>query len=870
MLRLMAAGLAMMAVSSAAHAERYEPRPLEALLDQDVSYDSAIPKPEDVTGFATGQIISTPEMLHAYARAVDAASDRVSIEVIGHSHFGRPILRVTTTSPENQARLEEIRTAHLALSDPQNSAPIDPNMPVIVQITHGVHGTEASGYDSSAPLLYHLAAAQSRDIETLLETTVINQIILINPDGANRFAEYINMHHAQAAVADPQHREHVSSWPWGRMNHYWFDLNRQWLPVTQPEAEALVNATHDWQPNVAADLHEMGPQSTFFFSPGPQDGLHPLLSQDALQINLRMNAFLQEQLDSEGALYVSEEVFDDFYLGYGSSYPGLLGGIPYLFEQSSVRGLVQETEHGTLRYDDKVGQQARAAIALIEASSAHRSELLEHQRAFYRESLRLAAQNPVNAYVFTSHDRGRLAEFLDLMAIHRIEVRELAQPVNAGGVRYTPGEAYVVPLAQANYRVIEGLFETRIIEEKSAFYDVSGWTQPLAYDLDYAPLRGGLFGGNVAGDRIDGFERAAPEPEVSEVAYLVEWSGFHAPRTVYRLLEEGLRVRVIPDEIEIETAGGEVTLAPGTLVVPVARQDLSPQEIHAAMVRAASEDGVSVHSAATSYTATGSDLGGFSVADVEKPEILLVTGDAVSAYDAGEMWHLLDHEMHIPVSMIDAGDLARRDLSRYTHILLPDGNYGSLAEPLKTALSEWIAEGGVLIATRGGAVFAAEQGLADVGLVDSSGTGEGETEDRTAPAPQPYAEMELWDVEHDISGALFATVLDTSHPLGFGYRDANLPVHKIGTRAFELGDSPFASPLRYAEGDVLLSGYASQRNREGLAGLGAVHAQRSGRGSVILFADNPYFRAYTLGSSKMLMNAIFFGNDFRDPSRRGG
>lgn len=867
MLRLIAAGLAMALTGAGAQAERYEPKSIETLLDQEVSYDSAIPKPEDVTGYATGEIISTPEMLHAYARAVADASDRVSVEVIGQSHFGRPILRVTTTSPENQARLEEIRQNHVALSNPDNDAPIGADMPVVIQITHGVHGTEASGYDSSAPLLYFLAAAQGDEIENLLATTVINQIILINPDGANRFAEYINMHNAVRQVADPQHREHRSSWPWGRMNHYWFDLNRQWLPVTQPEAEALVNATHDWNPNIAADLHEMGRNSTFFFSPGPQEGLHPLLSRDALDLNLRMNSFLQQELDEEGQLYVSEEVFDDFYLGYGSSYPGLLGGVPYLFEQSSVRGLVQETEHGIQRYDDKVGQQARAAIALIKAGSANRMELLEHQRGFYRESLRLAQQNPVDAYVFTSHDRGRLAEFLDLLEIHRIEVRELSQAVNAGGVRFAPGEAYVVPLSQPHYRVIEGLFETRIIEDKTAFYDVSGWTQPLAYDLDWAPLRGGLFGGNVTGEPAGEFVRSAPAPDESEIAYLLEWSGYHAPRALYRLLENGLRARVIPDEIEIETTRGPVELDRGTILVPVVRQSLSPQEIHALMVTAADADGVTVHAASTSYTATGSDLGGFATADIETPEILLVTGDAVSAYDAGEMWHLLDHEMEIPVSMIDADNLDRADLSRYTHILLPGGSYGPMAETLKETLDSWIREGGVLVATREGAIFAAENELADAELVDTAAPEENGEEDGRVE-PRAYEDIENWDVEHTISGALFAADLDITHPLGYGYRDENLPVHKIGTRAFALTGSPFATPLRYEAEDPILSGYASERNREALAGLGAVHAERRGSGSVILFADNPYFRAYMLGSSKMLLNAIFFGNDFRDARRR--
>jgi len=863
--RLLAAAAAV-CISVGAQAQSYTPRPVEDLLAQDVTYDSAIPKPEDVTGFASGQIISTPEMLHSYARAVAAASDRVSIEVIGRSHFGRPILRVTTTSPANQARLEEIREAHLAFSDPGRTAEVTEETPVIVQMTHGVHGTEASGYDSSAPLLYFLAAAQGEEIEALLETTVINQIILINPDGASRFAHDVNIHHAEAPVADPQHREHTGSWPWGRTNHYWFDLNRQWLPVTQPEAAALVDATHHWMPNVAADLHEMGSNSTFFISPGPVDGLHPLLSQAGLELNLEMNELLDEQFSAEGALYVAEERFDDFYLGYGSSYPGLLGGVPYLFEQSSVRGIIQDTERGTLRYDDKIGQQARTAIALIRASHARRQDLLNHQQAFFRESLRLAGENATSAYVFTSHDEGRLAAFLDLLAHHRIDVFELDRAVTASGVRYQPGQSYVVPLAQANYRVIEGLFETRVIEDKTAFYDVSGWTQPLAYDLDYAALRPGAFGQDAIGDQVTARITANEPPANSSIAYVIDWSEFYAPRAVYRLLDAGLHLRVIPDEIELQTEAGNVSMARGSILVPVAGQVLEADAIHELVSQRAREDGAVIHAASSSATASGSDLGGFSLSNVERPNVLLVTGESVNSGDAGELWHLLDHHMHMPVVMIDAENLSDSDLSGYTHILLPDGRYDPLGESFAETLSGWVEDGGVLVATRGGARFAAEQEIAAVKTVDTASR----PEDEAPSGPQAYATIDDWDVEHTISGALFEGVIDTTHPLGYGYRDATLPVHKIGTTAFATGEDPFATPLRYASGDPILSGYASQRNRDALAGLGAVHATRRGEGSVILFADDPYFRAYMLGSSKMVLNAIFFGNDFRGSARGEG
>ncbi len=866
MIRLICAVASAFAVTAAAQA--YEAKPIETLLDQNLSYDEAIPTPDAVTSYRLGEIIYTPDLHVDYIETVAPLSDRVSVEVIGRSHFGRPIHRVTITSPENQARLDEIRAAQNALVE-AGSDPAPEDHPAIIQITFGVHGSEPSSYDSAAALLYYLAAGQGDQIDTLLDEVVIHLVVMVNPDGANRFAQWTNLHHPRAAVADPQHREHFYEWPWGRTNHYWFDLNRQWLPVTQPESAVVVRATHQWRPNIAADMHEMGRNATYFFSPGPPEGLHPLLSQDGLELNLELNETLAEQLNREGALYVSEELFDDFYLGYGSSYPGLVGAVPYLFEQSSVRGLIQETDFGTLRYDDKIGQQTRVLLALLRAGQARRADLHAHLSDFYDQSRQRAANDPVSAYVFKSDDRGRLTMFLDLLEVHGIDVFELGEAVTADGQRFAPGQAYVVPVAQDEYRIVQGLFETRVIEDRTEFYDVSGWTQPLAYDLDYAPIRGGLFSRNLTGEPVGGMELSTPAPARSDYAYVMEWDAFHAPRALYRLLEAGARAQVIPDEIELPLAGGG-TAEPGrgAIVIPVrAQADVDAETVHDLVARAAEDDGVTIHAVSTSYTARGSDLGGFALSPVERPEVLLVTGRGIDMYDAGELWHLLDHEMAMPVSMIDLSELADADLDRYTHILMPNGRYGAFGGEFAGKLNGWINGGGVLIASTSAARWAVENDVASAKIANEDDASEGE-EEAEPVEPRAYDTIDAWDAEQSISGAIFAGRLDVTHPLGFGYRDEDLPVHRIGTLAFEFGDNPFALPLRYAEDDPLLSGYASQTNREELAGKGSVHAERKGAGSVILFADRMYYRAYFRGSAKMLMNAIFFGDDFRN-SRRG-
>jgi hypothetical protein len=869
-LRAAIAGLALSALllpGAAAYDLEYEAKPAAELIDQDVSYSDDIPLPEDVTGFRVGERIYSPDMLYAYMRAVAAASDRVTVDEIGRAHSGRPILRATVTSPENHERLDDIRAAQTAMSEGE-AAP--DGQPVVVQFTHGVHGTEPSGYDSVPLLLYFLAAGQGAEVEDMLDRAVINIIAPLNPDGVARFAEWTGSYRGAVPVADPQHREHVADWPSGRVNKYFFDLNRQWLALTQPEIRSLVEATLDWMPNVVADFHEMGENTTYFFSPGPHDQLHPLLGTGGLDLTLRMNEFLIEQLDSEGALHVSGELFDDYYLGYGSSYPGLLGAVPYLFEQSSVRGIVQETDHGILWHDDKTGQQARVGLALIRAALANSDRLHAHQRDFYEEAGRLAAGGPARTYVFTSHDRGRLADFIDILQAHRIEVRELRQATRLDGNEYRPGESYVVTANQRQYRVIEAMFERQDTGEMTEFYDVSGWTLPLAFGMDWSEVRSGLFSPNLAGDVIESFDIAAPAPERSEYGYVIDWSSsFYAPRAVYRLSHAGMRMQVIPDTVELRTQGGEeVTVTHGGIVATVRNQSIDADAIHALMVRAAEEDGVTVHPVSSAATLSGSDLGGFSLTPVRQPRLLLVSGPGTAQNEVGELWHLLDHEMRMPVTLIDVNSFSSSDISGYTHIILASGQYSGLGDDAADRLKAWTRQGGTLIGVRGGASWAVERGIASASMTRTRREGEDADEPGTAE-PLAYEDLSTWDSEHSVAGAIFAGSLDVTHPLGFGYRRAALPLHRIGEDAFVPGPSPVSMPLRYSNSGPLLSGYASDRAQEELRGHGVIFAERSGRGSVILFADNPYFRAYFRGPTRTFMNAIFFSNAFRNASRTG-
>ncbi len=853
---------------------RIAPPDFAEVMGTGLTYDPAIPVPADVIGHEVGTAMTRYDRLVAYVNALAARSERITVEVIATTHQHRPILQVTTTSPANQASLGQIRERHLASLSSEGETQAGDDRPAIVQFVHGVHGDEISAIESSILLLYHLAAAQDETTRTLLDNAVILQTISLNPDGYDRYASWINNHHAARPNPDPAHREHDAIWPAGRVNHYWFDLNRQWLPATQVESRAVLAQVHRWKPQVVTDLHEMGANATFFFSPGPREGLHPLMNQESFDLTRVLHKSIADQLDRESTLHVTEEYFDDFYLGYGSSYPSLLGAIPFLFEQSSTDGIQLETENGLKFYGQKIGQQFRAALALATASMENRATLQDYQSRFMAAERQQAADDAVKAHLFTSTDQVRLAAFADLLTVHDVPVRRLAAPLTLGDQVFSPETTLAVPTGQAPYSLLQGLIEVRPITDKIEFYDVSGWSQQLAYGLEHATLGADLFTPDLLGADASSFEPASKVPERTDVAYVFDWSPFTAPRALNRILEAGLRAKTTPHPVTVVTASGSVDLGRGTVIVPVAQDEMDREALHDFMTRLAAEDHLQIHAATASVTPKGPDLGGFDIVALEKPSVLLVTGSEASQYDTGEIWFLLDYLMDMSVTMVDSDLVGTRDLSRYSHIVLAGGSYTDLSHD---AVRDWVMEGGTLVAIRGGADWAITHELMKVdyagespakseagGTSGTGGTGSEAATDESEPeiVRLPYAEKRLYEARRLISGAIFEGDLDITHPLGWGYDSTRIHLHRRGVQAFKATGNPFSMVVQYGAPDPLTGGYASEENRDRLAGMGAVMADRAGAGSIILFADGPFFRAYWYATAKVFMNSLFFSKAF--------
>ena len=758
-------------------------------------------------------------------------------------------------------------------------------MPAVVYLGYSIHGNEASGANASLVVAYHLASSESPEVRSLLDRMVVLLDPALNPDGLGRFAHWANMYRGTHPVADPNDREHVEAWPGGRTNHYWFDLNRDWLLLVHPESRNRVRVFQRWRPNVLADFHEMGSRSTYFFQPGVPSRQNPLTPAENLELTREFARYHARALDRAGSLYFTEETFDDFYYGKGSTYPDVQGTVGILFEQASARGHVQEVQEGQqgrqapITFPFAIRNQAITSFSTLQAAADHRADLLAYQRSFFRDALAGAARAPVQGYVVGSAgDTARLDELVGVLRRHGIEVDRLTRSVQAtdtlGEARsFTPESAVIIPVRQRQARLIEALFERRTDFADTTFYDVSAWTLPLAFDLPWAELGAEAFSADLAGEAVgeEGLATRPPEaavPAGDPVAWAFEWTGYYAPRTLERLLRAGVLARVATRPFDAETADGSRRFGDGTVIIPLGLQRDRAGEIRDLLATGEVEDGTAVYALTSGLTPGGVDLGSPSLRPLSEPRPMLVVGDGVASYAAGEIWHLLDHRFGVPVSLVDRSELAGPDLdrtlARYTHIILVDGRWQDLSEAETAALDGWVRDGGALIGIQAGGTWAeaAILGLGDDGgrggervpLEIEIGNGEHHHE-----VSRPYASFRDDVAVPLIAGSIFETRLDRTHPLAYGYTSDLLPVFRDSTGTLAETDNPYDTPVRYVD-EPLLAGYVSPENLRHLAGQPAVIATRVGRGVVVRMVDDPVFRGIWLGTSRLMLNAVFFSS----------
>ena len=807
------------------------------------NYNQSIPTPESVIGHQVGELHVSHDKLSHYVQEVSKNSDRVKLVNRGKTYENRTSWLMIITSESNHSRLEEIRKNHLELSNSKNKNIDVTNMPIVVYQGFSVHGDEPSGTNASLPLIYHLLASNSEETKELLNDVVILLDPSLNPDGLQRFSQWANSNKNQSLNPDNNDREYNQYWPRARTNHYWFDLNRDYLPNQLIESNFKIQTYTEWLPNIMTDHHEMGTNSSFFFQPGVPERKNPLISDLNQDLTREIATYHEEALNEIGSLYYSEESFDDFYFGKGSTYPDANGGIGILFEQGSSRGHIQESVNGIITFPFTIKNQLATAFSTLKAAKNMRVKLLNYMKNFFDDQIDLNSKRTKNIVFGKLKDESTVYHLADILKSHKIKFNSISKDIVINGKKYLKDNSYIVPMNQPKRTLIEAMFYTQTKFKDSLFYDVSSWTLPLAFNINY-DYTDGLSQSNIS-SLIDNEVEDLIKPNgmvdnKSDYAYIFEPHDYYTQAAIYQILDKGLRVKTATRKFSIKGKDYDY----GTYMIPVQNQELSSDEIYELLSKISIDYNVDFESHSTGIT-DGIDFGSNNFAIVRQPKIGLIVGDGVRSYDAGEIWHLLDTRYDIPISKLDVGNLGYIDLNKYSHIILADYSGRRINSD---QIKEYVDNGGNLIAYRNSIRWVSDN-LNEIELLSNDLVAE----------DVAFDERQAFYGAQQTGGAIFKSSIDKSHPINYGIESSTLPLFRNSNVYMSKDKQSFNNPILYTN-DPLMSGYVSEENLSLLKKSSPFKLVRKGRGKILLMTDNTNFRAFWFGTNRILLNMLFHSN----------
>ena len=803
------------------------------------SFDASIPTPEQFLGYAIGEQHTRHDRIVAYLKELDRLSDKVSFEIIGETFEHRAQVVAIFSSPENHKNIEQIRLQHL--SNQTNGT--NNKVPLVIHLAYNVHGNEPSSSEAALLTAYYLTASQSEQTQQWLNNMIITLDPVINPDGRDRHTHWANMHKGTPAVADPNDREHNEIWPGGRFNHYWFDLNRDWFLGTFPETRNRINFFHKWRPYVQTDHHEMGTNSTFYFDPGKESSNNPIVP-DYLYKNIypKFGEYFTKATNSIGSMYFTKEAFDKLYPGYGSSYINFYGGAGFLFEQGSSRGHVQETTTIPISFGFTIRNQFTASLATITASLAEKESLIELRKQFYLTAKQQAANSVIKGYSFGDpNDFNRTKAFIDLLLLHKIDIYKVPNSTN-----------YFVPTAQDNYIMVKSIFENQITYKDSTFYDASTWSLIHAYGLPFTEVKSSM----VLAEKINAPLVLNNTPIVkSNYAYLVNNTDYNIHQFIYALQNEGVFVQTATRTFSTNINGENMNFGYGSIVISVQQQKVDADMLYNIISKASVAANIKVHTVASGFNSSGIDLGSNYVKTLKKPEAAMIIGSGVAASEAGEIWHLLDQRLHMPITKIDILNFSRVRLERYNTLVMVSGAYNFLDKNSVDKIKAWVQNGNTLITIKSGADWAIKNGFTKFKLAVDSSTTKGRLDyDRASDMEGAKA----------LGGSIFSIDLDTTHPIGYGFSKRKVSVYKNNSTFFQNSTNAYSTIAQYTN-TPLVGGYLHPNSLKMIKNSPSILVGAEGSGRVILFADEPNFRGTWYGTNKLFLNALFLGSIMAAP-----
>ena len=689
----------------------------EVILDD--NYIDSVDHPNEFLDFDYATRVATPEQITSALKSWANQSDRLKVIEYARSHENRPLHAVFISSPENLKNLNSIKDKISQLADARvtndrKAKTLINELPAVAWMAYSIHGNETSGADAALGVIYHLIASKDDDILELLDDMVIIVDPVMNPDGRARFAKNLEQYRGTAPNYDDQSLIHTGDWPYGRTNHYYYDLNRDWVYLTQPETQGRVALINEWKPQILVDAHEMGAQDTFMTGPA-REPINKNLDYDLIKWG---NVFAKDQgneFDRRNWRFYTGEWHEDLYPGY-SFYVAFRGTLGILYEQSRMAEDGVRRPEGTIQsYKESVHHQFVSTMINLDTLKNNSKSMYEDYWDGRKYNVSSNSKYSNRSYVVLANDNnGRINALAEKLKAQDIEIYKNNKPINVSNAlkqngvtvnEYTiPTGSMIIPNNQPEAPLVSAILEFDaeiddevLIEEKqkrikngsSIMYDTTAFNFTMMFGLPAI---------TVPQDLKDNLTNWTPSPESLEinqdaVIWAVDGKDDRSVAFAARLLEQNVQVRIIDKN---STLSGH-DLSRGSVAV-IAMDNPSYNNLHKTIKTVASDLDISVVSIESGFGPKElPDWGGRHFRLLKKPQIAILSHSGFSSYDVGVSWWSLDHHLGIRHSQLNSSLTGYGDLRRYNTIILPSGN-PDLSDYAKNTLMDWVKQGGTLIA----------------------------------------------------------------------------------------------------------------------------------------------------------------------------
>lgn len=797
--------------------------------------------PSEFLGYELGtQFTRHHEVVDYYQYLASVATDRVQLQEYGKTNERRPLLLAYISSAANMQNLEAIRVAHL-----KNTVGEGEPSKAIVWLSYNVHGNESVSTEASMQTIYDLLTTKS----AYLENTVVLMDPCINPDGRDRYVNWYNENKNTPNTIDPNSKEHHEGWLSGRANHYMFDLNRDWAWLTQVESQQRLKYFNKWLPHVHVDFHEQGVDNPYYFAPAAEP-FHEVITDFQRDFQVTIGKNHAKYFDANGWFYFTKEVFDLLYPSYGDTYPMYNGGIGMTYEQggSGRAGLGIKTSIGdTLTLKDRIAHHHTTGLSTVEVASKNAKKLNSEFKKFYTQK-----NFKYKSYVLNG-DVDKIDALTDLLEQHNIEY-QFGKKGSAKGFSYHTGKtqslattstSLVVHTDQPKGTLVKVLFEPRAKLSDSLTYDITAWSLPYAYGLN-AIASESKINAVLVGESTISLPKSAKLSE-DTYAYVSDWNSMKDARFLANLLQAKIRVRYAQKPFTLDRK----THDRGSLIITNS-DNKHYKNFTSTLTTITSKHGVLLTPVQTGFVDSGKDFGSSSVQMVHDLKVAILSGEPTSTLRFGEIWHFFEQQLHYPLAVIDSEYMNRVDLSAYDVLILPGGRgyKGFMTADKLKDLKEWVSQGGKLIAMNGAIKSLAGKEGFSVKIK--------EQEKDSTKSVRPFDGSERERIKSAITGAIFKTKVDNTHPLAYGYNSSYFTL-KMGNDSYDYLTKGNVVYLEENQNKPV-SGFAGSKAQEKIAKTLVFGVENHGSGSVIYMVDNPLFRGFWENGKLFFANALFMVN----------